>query len=886
MNEKTTFKPFLLIFFVLFLNTTLAQKEVLLPAHLTFDPALNYDSSIPSPKGYLGYELGEEYTVYAHVVAYLKELTEASDKITMHKYGETYEGRPLYSLVISSVANQKNMEALQKSNLALTNPGSIDAAEANELIENLPVFTSISYNIHGNETSSTPAAMQVAYRLVAAQDEATKKLLDESVIILYICINPDGRDRYIYWYKSMQREVLGYEPRDVEHYAPWPNGRTNHYWFDLNRDWIWGIHPESRGHTGVYQEWMPQVHVDYHEQGYHNNYFTAPGTTPRNLLLPDQYEALSDTFGRANIKAFDQNKISYGTREAFDFYYPGYGSSYPSVMGAIGMLTEQGGIAAGRAVETNDGFILTLRQRIFDHYTTSMATIKKSAERKALLRRYSYEAHQPKNSKSKVTSYLFPDEKNGYVQDVIAMLLRQGVQVQQTTADFRASRIKSFKDGKDLTNKTFSKGTYVVKTNQSRGLFINSIMQRNLAIEDSVMYDMSTWSAPLAYNLEAYFSETALTFESTPVTSAPTAAQGVDRPNASYAFVVDWKQRFAPRALAMLWKKGYKVRAARKAFSDGTHRFSEGSLIVLLGRNRDKLKQVVDDLKEIASTAEVQIKGFDTGRMLEGIDLASRDSRPIKMPKVALMVEPPFSTYTCGQIYFLFDHETKLPVERIRTSILEQTALPKFGARYGTADLNDYDVLILPGGGRDLGKLFDKKYIEVLKNWVKRGGVLVATESAATFFTAEKSKMTKVKLLSPKKDTSDVAAYLNFKDRTDYFGKKNIPGTALNTRIDNSHPLAFGMKKELYGLKFGQEALQPSTDFQTVGYYEKEAKELLVAGYASDENLEHLAGKSFAGVLPMGKGKIVYLLDNTQYRMFWRGPSRMMQNAVMLLKGM
>ncbi|MEM8909805.1 MAG: M14 family zinc carboxypeptidase, partial [Bacteroidota bacterium] len=456
--------------------------------HLSFEPELSYDPAIPSPKTYWGDEWGTTYTVYARIADYVQALAAASDRIQIKEYGQTYEGRRLYRLVISSVANHQQMETLRENNLRLTDP-SLPASEAEKLIETLPVFTSFSYNIHGNEGSTTPAALQVAYRLAAATDAATQALLDQSVIILYPCINPDGRDRYVYWYKSVQRQTLGKEPLDLEHYAPWPTGRTNHYWFDLNRDWIWGIHPESRGHTAEYQRWMPQVHVDYHEQGYHNNYFTSPGTTPRNLLLPDQYEALSDTFGRANIAAFDRNQISYATREAFDFFYPGYGSSYPSVMGAIGMLTEQGGIGGGRAVETDDGFVLTLRQRIYDHYTTSMATIRKAAEHRQMLRRYANEAYQPSNSKSKVKAYLFPPQAGTYLLDVLGVLHRQGVQIETSTAEFLAgSNTKSFRDGQAVKGKVFPKGSYIVKTDQSRHLFINSIMQRNLAIEDSVMY--------------------------------------------------------------------------------------------------------------------------------------------------------------------------------------------------------------------------------------------------------------------------------------------------------------------------------------------------------------------------------------------------------------
>lgn len=878
-------KPSSLLIPILCLFTFSAVKAQQAPllvdsVRFAFDPDLSYDPTIASPREFLGYRLGEAFTLYAHVVEYSKMLANSSDRVQYREYGKTYEGRPLVALIISSADNMKRIEAVRERHLELVNA---DVSTANDIIENEPVVLSFSYNIHGNEASGTEAALQTAYRLAAAEDAGTEAILKDMVIILYMCINPDGRDRYVYWYKGMKRHTQGQEPRDLEHYAPWPNGRTNHYWFDLNRDWVWGIHPESRGHTALYQEWMPQVHTDYHEQGYNNNYFTTPGTTPRNKLLPDTYESWADTFGRANIEVFNKVQVNYFTREAFDFFYPGYGSSYPSVMGAVGMLTEQGGISAGRAVENEDGYVLTLRQRVFDHYSTSIATIQKTAEHRAELLRYSYEAWKPGNSKTATKTYVFPGN-DMYVVDLIAMLIRQGVKVERATKSFTASDAKDFRT-KKLSRKSFPAGPYLVSTDQPRHLFINSVLERNLLIEDSVMYDMATWSAPLAYNLEAYSLDKAVNVATEPLVEAPKIPSGLNNADATYAYVIDWSQRHAPRALAMLWEKGYRVRAAEKAFGDGSRSFSAGSSIVLIGRNPDKREEIERDMRSIASDCPVMIEGFDTGRMLEGMDLASRDNQVIKAPRVAMLVEPPFDTYTSGQIYFLFDRETHLPVERIRTSILRQTDLPKFGSRYGYADLNDYDVLILPGGGEGLEQLFGKTGLEHLKSWLQNGGTLVAQESAATYFTSNTADWLKVELRKPPKDTSEAIKALPYAEREEYFGKKRIPGSAFRAHLDTSHPLAFGLPEEVYSLKLGNQALEPDASWQTVGRYHEPPYELMTAGYASIPNLELLTGGAFAGVLPVGDGKLVYLLDNTQYRMFWRGPSRMMQNAVMLLPG-
>lgn len=869
-------------FIVLFIccSTFFSHAQTpLLPDYFQFDPELDYDENIPSPADFLGYELGERFTVYAHSVDYFEELARVSDRLTVSNYGETHEGRPLIYVVITSTKNQGNIETIQQQNRELWQ---LNRSELTEKSATQPVVVSFSYNIHGNEASGTETAMQFAYRLVAAQDETTEELLDNSVLLMFPCLNPDGRIRYTSWYSSVQRNVPAAAPIDLEHHAPWPNGRTNHYWFDLNRDWIWGVHPESRGHTNIYQEWMPQVHTDFHEMGYNSNYFTMPGTTPRNLLLPDRYEALSDTLGKANIAAFNKHKINYFTREAFDFFYPGYGSSYPSVMGAIGMLVEQGGIGAGTIVETNDGNILTLRQRIFDHYLTSLTTLEKAVANKDDFIRYTYEAQQPAANRSKVQAYIFPNNDKDYTHDMLKMLLRQGVTIHRSEEDFTLSNAQSFTDNEPKRT-AFKQGTYIVKTDQARHLFINSILGRNMAIEDSVMYDMSTWSAPLAYNIEAYQTEILPNLNLSEVEALPEAAKGVSTTKSPYAYVIDWNQRNAPRALAMLWEKGYNVRSATEPFGTEEPLYSAGSLTVLAGRNRSKMEDMQQDMEEIAATAEVEIIALKSGRMNKGIDLASRRNRPLQQPKVALLIEPPFSTYTCGQIYYLFDQETHLPVDRIRTSMLKQTAMPKFGSRYGYADLNDYDVLILAGGGNDLKKLFPDKQMRQLENWIANGGTLVATESAAMYFTKKNWQKAVAQLLPNVKDSSEVAQYLPYAERRDYYGKKNVPGSAILSTIDVTHPLAFGMKPEVYSLKFGSQALQPHPNLQTVGYYHQDAQKNLVAGYASQENLERIAGKTFAAVQPFGSGKVVYLLDNTQYRMFWLGSARMMQNAVMLL---
>jgi len=835
-----------------------------------FETDVNYDASITSPAEYLGYELGQEYTFHYQVMGYLENLAEESDKITFHEYARTYENRSVNYVIITSSENHDNLESIKERNYQLANdPASVKVGED-------PVVVWMSYNVHGNEPSSSEAAMQTAYRLVASTDDETKNWLDNAVIIIDPMINPDGRDRYVYWYKSSQANMLNTNWEDLEHDEIWPGGRTNHYWFDLNRDWVWLIHPESRGRINVYQQWMPQVHIDFHEQGFNNNYFTMPGTTPRNHELPDAYETWADVFGKGAIEEFDKAKVNFETRERFDFFYPGYGSSYPSIMGGIGMLAEQGGHSrGGRAVETNDGFVLTLRQRVFDHYKNGVSIVKTSAENRAALLNYFKDARSQSAQKGNTKAYILPNNSNDYTYDVINLMLKHNVQVEQSTEDFIVRNASNYWDG-NSANRSFSEGDFIIKTDQPAHLFINTLFRRQLEIRDSVMYDMSTWSVPLAYNLDAGWTTTDVRVNTDRVYEPVSHPMGVVNNEAGYAYVIDWEQRHAPKALAKLWDYGYKVRSAQKGFTRLGNEFSKGSLVVLVGRNLDKSDRIHADMATIAAENDVMIYGFDTGRMDEGSDLGSPSMRPIEEPKVALMMDSPFNSYTAGQLWYLFDQWTEFGVSRIRSD------------RFNSIDLNSYDVILMPGMWGNGG--FDESAVERLKNWVSAGGTLIGTEGTGAWLTEGRSGISGASLFEVDEDedeSDDVpsVAYTRYEDREDTSGLRRIPGSAFKGTIDNSHPLAFGMKDRMYSLKFGSNSIVPDESFHTVGFYQKDANEVLASGYASNENKANAAGNAFAVVDDMGAGQVVILLDNTQYRMFWVGPARLIQNAVMLLPG-
>jgi hypothetical protein len=540
-------------------------------------------------------------------------------------------------------------------------------------------------------------------------------------------------------------------------------------------------------------------------------------------------------------------------------------------MGGIGMLAEQGGHSrGGRAVETEDGYVLTLRQRIYDHYVNSVSVVKTAVSNREGLLYYFVNAFAPESKKGSESAYLLHDNPDDYTRDVIRMLLQHGVEVERLNAD-QEVRGFEYRYG-EAERRSFKAGDYLIRADQARHLFVNTLFRRNFAIEDSVMYDMSTWSIPQAYNLDAVWTESRITADSSPILNVPENETEVINPEGSYAFVIDWSQKKAPKALSKLWEMGYRVRAAGRSFTKDGKVFPRGSLIVLAGRNLEKADEISEDMKQIANNVGVRIQGFDTGRMDEGMDLGSRSSDVLKQPRVALMVDSPFSSYTAGQLWFLFDRWTEFGISRIRSSSINRI------------DLNSYDVLLLPGAG-NLNDVLNKNQLEALKNWVRDGGTLIATESSAAFFTKQRSGFTDIELFEADQDSTekDSEVYARTEDLERISGLKRIPGASMNAVLDTSHPLAYGMPEEVYSLKFNSSAFKPSTDYRVVGYYHRDESRVLASGYASEENKSALAGKAFVAHQPMGSGNVVLIQDNTQYRMFWVGPARIIQNAVMIV---
>ncbi len=830
-----------------------------------FDPDLKYRENIPSPSTYLGYELGDEITFYHEAVDYFKKLADLSDRIDIKMEGTTYERRPLIHLIITSGSNQLKLESLRTRHLQIVDPQRFNNTEAVTFQEDDPVVILFGYNIHGDEASSMETCMQLAYRLCAATDAETQELLDKSIIILIPCFNPDGRDRFAFTYRSQQQKQIVTDRNDLEHEGSWPSARTNHYWFDLNRDFMWNVHPETKSVTSIIQHWMPQFMVDYHEMGPDENYFTGPSIEPQNPLIGTERFRFVDSLTNAATRALDDHRIRYATKEIFDQFYPSYSESYAELMGAVTILCEQG-TTQGRAIRTKDDYVRYFRQGIFDHYITSVAFLKKAAEMRGELIRYTADFLDTRKTKNKL--YVLPDDPNGYLYDVLNMLMHHGVVVHRTAQKNNFKNLRDY-NREDLFSKSFDEGTFVIDSRQSRHFLIETLFAKTLELKDTITYDITSWSIPHAYNLEIYQTELPLNVKLDKVEENLQVPSGLKNSAATYAFIIDWKQRNAPKVLSMLWEKEYKIRSAQRPFVIGGKQFSAGSLVVLTGRNLDKKDKIVPELDSIAKASGVEVYGVNSSRVEKGPDLGSMQYvLPVKRPDAAMLVNWPVHPYNAGELWYLFDRETEFAVSRLNAIDFQ---------------LWDYDVLIIPPVLQGLDKIFTEDKLNSLKLWINEGGILILFGNSIDFFTKEKSKLAEVELMKIPEDSSDNVLYLKYADREKFNAQKNIPGAALVTHLDNTNPVAFGLGDKFYTLKMDQKSLKPTFKMQTVAYYEKDSTELLVSGYASKENLGRLSGKIAVGVVPMNKGKVVFFMDNTQFRMFWRGPSRMVQNAAMLL---
>ncbi|SKA06475.1 Zinc carboxypeptidase [Sediminibacterium ginsengisoli] len=809
--------------------------------------------TLQSPEQFLGYKVGSKYTRHYRIVDYFRSVAQAKPAmVKLEKYGETNEGRELMMAFISSPENIQQLDAIRKNNLAMAGLGDKTAA-----MRDAPVIVWLSYNVHGNEPSSSEAAMLTLYALTDPNNQQAKEWLRNTVVVIDPCINPDGRDRYVNWFNSMVGTHFNADPASREHSEPWPGGRSNHYNFDLNRDWAWQTQIETRQRLKVYNQWLPQVHVDFHEQGYNAPYYFAPAAEPFHDVITPWQRDFQVMIGKNNAKYFDTNGWLYFTKENFDLLYPSYGDTYPIYNGAIGMTFEQGGHSrGGLAVATSSGDTLTLTDRATHHYTTGLSTIETaSANREKLISEFRKFFDDGRNGKvGEYKTYVLTDKDPNKLRAVAQLLAQNGIAYGNVSEkNFRGL---NYVTGKD---EAYADEGYnlAVSAYQPHGVMVKVLMEPKTMVADSNTYDITAWSVPYAYGVKAYALK-----EKLDVSSSWKDNSIVTDVNASYGMLIPYTSFNGSRLLAQLLKNGVKVRFAEKPFTYKGKTYNRGTLIVIKTNNAGNWSAVVN---AACRQFNIQADIVETGMMDKGADFGSPDTRLIaNAPKIAVFTGEQASSLGAGEVWHFFDKVIDYPVSMINA------------ADAGRINLKNYDVLVIPDGY--YRSLSEKSISDKLKDFVRSGGKIVALEGAVS---ALASGDWGIKVKEDKSD--DKGEYANVKkygDRNTSSLSGSIPGAIYKMELDNTHPLAFGYPDYYFTLKQDATLFEFMKDGWNVGVMKKDA---YVTGFAGVKIRSKLKDGMLFGVQDMGSGNVVYLAENPLFRSFWENGKMLFANAVFLV---
>jgi hypothetical protein len=822
-------------------------------------------SQLKSPDDFLGYKIGTRYTPHWKVVSYFQHVAaSATSVMKLQQYGQTNEGRPLLLAFISSAENMGRLEQIRMNNLRLANLVKDKAAPAEE---GAPALVWLSYNVHGNETSSSEAAMMTLWALVDPTNTKTKEWLNNTVVIMDPCINPDGRDRYVNWFNSIVGKKADPKWAAREHSEPWPGGRTNHYNFDLNRDWAWQTQVESQQRIKVYQQWMPYVHVDFHEQGFNNPYYFAPAAQPYHEVITPWQRDFQVMIGKNHAKYFDANGWLYFTKEVFDLLYPSYGDTYPTYNGAIGMTYEQGGHSfGGAAVITNEGDTLTLLDRATHHYTTSLSTIEISSQNAGRLvkefRKYFNDAVSAGAGEYKSFLVKYSDAGRERMNALMNLLEKNGIQYEVMEGSTRGlMNGYSFFTGKD---ETFGgqQNDIIIHTQQPRGALVKVLFEPRTKLTDSATYDITAWALPYVYGLEAYASKTKLdyAFGRKP---EPVANNATD----AYGYVIRWQGVQSAKALGQLLQKGVRVRISESPFSVSGQSFERGSLIIIKNGNEKFGASLASVINRVCNENNVKANSISTGFVDKGFDFGSEKIHALTVPKVALLTGEGVGSNAAGEVWHFFDHILDYPLTLVNA------------AEAGNLNLTDFNVIIMPSGRYPF--LNDKVNADKLRDWVSKGGRLVALEDAVSrlsrFDWAIKSKKTEDS--TGKKE--EYGGLKKYEERERDFLKGFIPGSIFKVELDNTHPLAYGYPGYYYTLKQDDNMYEFLNEGGwNVGVIKKEGQ---VAGFVGSGLKNKLKDGVLFGVQNTGQGEIVYLADNVLFRSFWENGKLMLCNAVFMV---
>lgn len=812
----------------------------------------NFDSGIPTPQEYLGYPIGSLHTRHDAIVGYMRTLAQSSDRAVLDTIGITYENRLLVVLKVTSSENHRNLEAIRQNHLKLVDPvvDNGDVAEQKAIVL-------LGYNVHGNEPSGAEAAMLTAYYYVAGQGTEVVDALDNVVLLIDPTFNPDGRDRHSTWVNSYKGSPLVADPDDAEHNEMWPRGRTNHYWYDLNRDWLPLAHVESQARIAFYHQWYPNVLTDFHEMGTNATYFFEP-TKPfgsENPVVPrENYDGLNNLFAMYFHESLDEIGSLYFTKEVFDNSYPGYGSTYPDIHGALGLVFEQAS-SRGHLQDFRMGevaFPFTIK----NHLTTSLATVRAAAgERETLINHMvDYFSSAVQEGRQARGGWVFGDQADDGRNNAFINLLLQ-------------HKIKTYALDKEVTvqgKKYVSGKAFYVPNDQPQYRMVRTMFEKVTSFYDSIFYDASAWTVALSYNMpySRYNGKEGLGGKE--LSTADLGLSHEEVPKSNYAYLIEYDEYFATKALNYLLEKGIYVNTAFKPLRIQTHRglkdFGYGTLLVPIGRQEvdgDRLHKVVNEAMKMA---DLNAYAVSSGYSSQGIDLGSGSFRTVRQPKALMLIGNGTSSYEAGEVWHLLDDKVGMPLTKVWTT------------NAGRIDWDKYNTLILISGSYSN---LSKRTIDRMKQWVREGGTLITIRGATSW--AIENELTSDS--TGTESEGEPEGRLDFATAGNVRGAENIGGSMYLTDIDITHPLGFGYtRRDLPVYRNHQIFMAPSNNpFSTVVQYRQNP---LLGGYVSESNLEKLRGTTSLKVSSMGSGNVILFADNPNFRGMWYGTNKLFFNAL------
>lgn len=816
-----------------------------------------FAQNIQSPDQFIGSEYGIQFTPHHRLVDYMEYISKASDRIEIEQYGVTNEGRPLYALYISSPKNLKNKELIRKTNLY---HAGIEKLKPSILMEKSIVW--LSYSVHGNEAGGSESSMNVIYKLATASGNQLE-WLENTMVIVDPSLNPDGYNRYSQWVRGNSGKLVHPNHDDAEHMEPWPGGRVNHYLFDLNRDWAWQTQVESRQRIALYNQWLPHIHADLHEMGYDDHYYFAPAAEPYHKDITDWQRSFQYQIGQNHASYFDKEGWLYFTREIFDLLYPSYGDTWPTFNGSIGMTYEQAGHSmAGRAIEMSNGKILTLRDRIDHHTTTSLSTIEMASKNHTniITNFSSYFKKSIENPNGKFQYYLI---KNSVLKaEFIELMENNGIEISYINNDKSINGYSYLNDKNQSCNA--QKGDVFISAKQPKSTLLQILMEQEPVLADSLTYDITSWCIPYAFQLDCYAFKTDPGFSisaNNPILEKQTSVQ-----KGSYGIAFRWSSNFDAKVFtSRLLNKGFIVKSVQRpiVFKDFT--LSKGD-IVLLNIDQNEEKNNMDIFFALAEGLDLDLIPLNTGFSLNGSDLGGTSLMAVEKPKVLTLFGDGVDANAYGQVWNYFENIIEYPLSRVNIN------------RFEFIDLSDFNTLILPDGYYSLSE----DQMTMISTWVDEGGKLISIAGANR--NLKRSKDFALGNIEAETQDEDTKESQKIRDqKRNYEGAErrsisgNMPGAIFKTDIDTTHPLCFGISS-YYTLKNSSSSypLLSNDAFNPIRIPEDYKSYGFIGAKLEDSFQENFV----FSVESKGSGTVIYSADNPLFRAFWKSGELIMANAL------